>query len=182
MSTTARLAPLSAPYDDTVQRNFDRLAALGSEPLKLFRTVAHNPRVLDRLFAGSLLDRGALNLRQRELVILRTCARSGCEYEWGVHVALFAKRAGLSQEEICTLGPHIEAGAWSEAESALLAAADALHESATLPDAQWQALQAHYSPAQIVEILALAGYYRTIAYLANALRVEPEAYGAAFPA
>ena len=45
------------------------------ESLHLFRTQAHNPRVLQRMFAGNLLDAGAIDQRTRELVILRTCAR-----------------------------------------------------------------------------------------------------------
>ena len=34
----------------------------------------------------------SLPLREREIAIDRTCARCGCEYEWGVHVAYFAER------------------------------------------------------------------------------------------
>ena len=41
---------------------------------------------------GSFLlsKRYALSLREREIVIDRVCARCGCAYEWGVHVAAFA--------------------------------------------------------------------------------------------
>ena len=39
-------------------------------------------------------------LREREIVIDRTCARCGAEYEWGVHVAFFGERVGLTREEI----------------------------------------------------------------------------------
>ena len=43
-----------------------------------------------------LSRRCALSLRHRELLILRTTARCGAEYEWGVHVQVFAAKAGLS--------------------------------------------------------------------------------------
>jgi hypothetical protein len=46
----------------------------------------------------SLLDRGPVSRRHREIVIDRTCARCGCAYEWGVHVALFAQRVALTAE------------------------------------------------------------------------------------
>ena len=55
------------------------------------------PRAWDKFRAGSLLDRGPLSLREREIVIDRTCALTGCEYEWGVHVALFAKAAAADR-------------------------------------------------------------------------------------
>jgi alkylhydroperoxidase family enzyme len=32
----------------------------------------------------------SLSRREREIVILRTTGRCGCEYEWSVHVAYFA--------------------------------------------------------------------------------------------
>lgn len=58
-------------------------------PLALFRTVARNGRVFGRLMAGGLLDKGSLFLREREILIDRTSALCGAEYEWGVHVAFF---------------------------------------------------------------------------------------------
>ncbi|MFL6647240.1 MAG: hypothetical protein ACJ8KA_13575 [Sulfurifustis sp.] len=54
----------------------------------MFTTLARVPRIFERFRAGSLLDRGPLSLRQREIVINRTCARCGFSYEWGVHVAI----------------------------------------------------------------------------------------------
>ena len=43
---------------------------------------------------------GRSRLREREIVIDRTCARTGCEYEWGVHVATFAGAAHLTEEQV----------------------------------------------------------------------------------
>ena len=73
------------------QEQFDRIMR-GAPPLVLFRVMAGNARAWEKFRAGSLLDRGPLSLREREIVIDRTCARTGCEYEWGVHVATFAER------------------------------------------------------------------------------------------
>ena len=57
----------------------------GIEPLVLFRTLARSPRVFGKIFAGGFLDKSPFSLRQREILIDRTTARLGCEYEWGVH-------------------------------------------------------------------------------------------------
>ena len=62
--------------------------------------VARNPRALQRMMAGGLLDRGSISLRSRELMILRTCARCGAEYEWGVHIAVFGAKAQWNPEQI----------------------------------------------------------------------------------
>jgi hypothetical protein len=73
---TPRIGPIDLPYPPEVQAEFDKLMR-GAPPLDLFRTVARNPRVLQRMMAGSLLDRGSISLRSRELTILRVCARCG---------------------------------------------------------------------------------------------------------
>src|SRR5215472_16304917 len=67
-----RIAPIEPPYPPPMQAEFDKLMR-GAPPLLLFRTVAHNPRVLQRMMAGGLLDRGSISLRSPELMILRTC-------------------------------------------------------------------------------------------------------------
>src|ERR1700712_5928587 len=131
----SRIAPLEPPYAPGIQEQFDRIMR-GAPPLTLFRVMAGNKRAWDKFRAGSLLDRGPLTLREREIVIDRTCARTGCEYEWGVHVATFAEAAHLTDEQVrATVREKADAACWSGAEQALIAAVDALHERATLGDA-----------------------------------------------
>ena len=100
MSQTApRIAPLQPPYPPEIQEQFDRIMR-GAPPLVLFRVMAGHARAWEKFRAGSLLDRGPLSLREREIVIDRTCARTGCEYEWGVHIATFAEAARLTEEQV----------------------------------------------------------------------------------
>jgi alkylhydroperoxidase family enzyme len=129
-----------------------------------------------------MLDAGPLSLREREIVIDRTCARTGCEYEWGVHVAIFAKAAELTDEQVrATVVGKADASCWSAAEQALIAAVDALHERATFSGDEFKALSAHYDDAKIFEIILLCGFYRTVSYLANGLDLPLEEKAARFP-
>jgi len=154
----------------------------GAPPLMLFRVIAGNARAWEKFRAGSLLDRGPLSLREREIVIDRTCALTGCEYEWGVHIAAFAAAAHLTDEQVrATVLGKADAPCWSKAEQALIAAVDALHVDATLDDAEFSALSAHYDNARIFEIILLCGFYRTVSYLANGLDLPLEANAARFP-
>ena len=179
--TAPRIAPLEPPYAPDIAEQFDRIMR-GAPPLVLFRVMAGNARAWEKFHAGSLLDRGPLSLREREIVIDRTCARTGCEYEWGVHVAAFAAAAKLTDEQVrATVRGAATEVCWSEAEQALIAAVDALHDRATLSDAEFAALSAHYDEAQILEIMLLCGFYRTVSYLANGLRLPLEAKAARFP-
>ena len=95
----SRIAPLEPPYDPETQSHFNRIMR-GAPPLMLFRVIAGNARAWEKFRAASLLDRGPLSLREREIVIDRTCALTGCEYEWGVHVATFAEAAHLTGEQV----------------------------------------------------------------------------------
>src|ERR1700716_4077894 len=177
----SRIAPLEPPYAPEIQGQFDRIMQ-GAPPLMLFRVVAGQPRAWEKFRAGSLLDRGPQSLREREIVIDRTCARTGCEYEWGVHVATFAGPARLTDEQArATVLGEAAAPCWSASEQALIAAVDALHARATLSDEEFKALSAHYDDAKVLEIILLCGFYRTVSYLANALDLPLEETAARFP-
>jgi alkylhydroperoxidase family enzyme len=177
-----RIPPLSPPYEAEIQATFDRIMPPGEPPLMLFRVLARGERAWRKFRAGSLLDRGPLSLRERELVIDRTCARCGCEYEWGVHVMAFATKAGLSAAEIeATVSGPADAACWTAREQSMLGAVDALHERARLTDEEYGRLSRHFDTDQIFEILLLAGFYRTVSYLANGLDLPLEPAAARFP-
>jgi alkylhydroperoxidase family enzyme len=177
----SRIAPLQPPYAPEIQEQFDRIMR-GAPPLTLFRVIAGNARAWEKFRAASLLDAGPLSLREREIVIDRTCARTRCEYEWGVHIAIFAEAARLTDEQIsATVLGSADAACWSAAEQALISAVDALHDRATLSDAEFAALSAHYDDAKVFEIILLCGFYRTVSYLANGLALPLEEKAARFP-
>ena len=178
-----RIAPAEPPYDLQIAAALDRVMPSGVPPLVLFRTVARSPRVLARMFAGALLDKGLLSLRQREIMIGRTTARLGCEYEWGVHVAFFAERAGLSSEQVAaTVAGRSDAACWAADEQALTALVDDLVDRRTIGDATWTALANHFDEGQILEAIALVGFYHTISFLCRGLELPLEDYAARFPA
>lgn len=176
-----RVAPLEPPYPAEMQADFDKLMR-GAPPLKLFRTLAHNPRVLSRMMAGGLLDRGPITLRQRELMILRTTARCGAEYEWGVHVAAFGNKAAWTPEQVAASanGP-VDAAIWSTDERLILALADQLHESQQVDATLWQALSAAFATDQLVELVMLAGLYHAVSFCVNAFEVQNEDFAPSFP-
>lgn len=179
----SRIAPAEPPYESAIAEALARIMPPSVEPLVLFRTMARSPRVFTKMFAGGLLDRGPLSLRQREVVIDRTTARLGCEYEWGVHVALLAAKAGFGDIEIAaTVMGSSNADCWSPDERALVVLVDDLADMRTISDATWTSLTEHFDEAQILEAIALIGYYHTISFLCRGLRLPLETWSARFPA
>jgi alkylhydroperoxidase family enzyme len=179
---TARVAPAEPPFAPDIQAALDKIMPRGVPPLALFTTLARDPRLFERFRNGGLLDKGNLTLRQREIVIDRVTALSGSEYEWGVHVAFFAERAGLdaAQQRALVRGGADDPG-WSPEERLLIRACDQLHAACDVGDTLWTELRRAFSDEALMEILLLAGFYRTVSYLTNALRLPLETYAARFP-
>ena len=147
----------------------------GNPPLLLFTTLARDPRLFHKFFAGGLLDRGNLKIRQREIVIDRVTATCGAEYEWGVHVSVYADRAGLDRDQVASLTTGgAEDPCWSDEERVLIRLCDSLHDSCSIDDRLWSELAAAYSDEALIELLMLAGFYRTVSYLVNGLRLPLE--------
>jgi 4-carboxymuconolactone decarboxylase len=182
-----RIAPLSPPYEPDIAAALAKWMPPGSalEPLKLFRTLYHNPQLSSRmrpLGAGILGPQSSLDPREREIIIDRTCALCKCEYEWGVHVTAFGEAYGLSPAQLeDTASATTEQALWSEREQILIQLVDELCETATLSDATWDQLAAHWSTPQILEIIIAVGWYHLISFVANAARIEHEPWAARFP-
>ena len=178
----SRIEPAAPPYEPAIAEALGRIMPPGLDPLVLFRTMARSPRIFAKMFAGGLLDKGAISLRQREVVIDRTTARLGCEYEWGVHVALFAATVGFGPAEIAaTVQDGADAACWAADEQALVAVVDDLVERRTIGEATWTRAHEHFDAAQMLEVIALVGYYHTISFLCRGLDLPLESYGARFP-
>lgn len=155
----------------------------GVAPLRLFTTLANDERLFGKFMSGGLLDKGNLTLRQREILINRTLARCGSDYEWGVHIAFFAEQAELTPAQIRSLahGDHDDF-CWTEPEERLLVRlCDELYDDCTASDDIWKDLSARFSDNALMEMLMLAGFYRTVSYLTNALRLPPEPFAEGFP-
>jgi 4-carboxymuconolactone decarboxylase len=120
---------------------------------------------------GFLLGAGVLGARERELLILRAACNCGSSYEWGQHARL-SERLGISREEIMRVAQGPQAAGWSADDSALLRAADELHQSAKISEATWQLLSQRYDEPGLIEIAMLVGHYHMLAFALNSLEVE----------
>jgi len=178
----AILAPLEPPYTDDVSRLLSRYPDSDRYLLKLFRVFANSERFL-RKGAHNLLDPDSpLTLRERELIILRVTANLGCEYEWGVHVTAFGRKAGFTDAQLAaTTAADTRTTAWSDTERLLLDVIDQLCAGGRLTGPALDGFRSRWTLAQQLEILALAGNYHTVAYVANAADLDPEPFAARFP-
>jgi alkylhydroperoxidase family enzyme len=175
-----RIEPTQPPYPPDVAQRLEAMMPPGVPPILLFRTFVRNlPMAAAMGGWGSyeLSKNLSLSMRDREIIIDRTCALCRCEYEWGVHVAFFADRAGLSAQQV---GSLTHGGAsdpcWeTDRDRLLIRLADALHAEADVDDSLWSQLAAEFDEPQLLDSTMLCGWYHAISFTARAARVPLEA-------
>jgi alkylhydroperoxidase family enzyme len=184
---TPRIAPLDPPHPPEAAAHLAALMPKGwtGPALALFRLWARHLPMADALrgVGRYVLAHGLLAPRDRELAILRTCARCGAEYEWGVHAVFFPARVGLSPAAVAaTRTATADDPAFDgERDRLVVRVADELHDTASVSDALWQAACAHWSDEQLLELLLVCGFYHLVSFTANAARIPNEAFAARFP-
>lgn len=181
-----RIAPLQPPYESGLAAMLHKWMPPDSaiEPLALFRTLAVHDELMSRMrpLGAGILGHGRVDPRARELIIHRTCARAGAEYEWGVHAVAFGKPLGLTDEQInATVHGTPDDPAWLDQDALLIRLADELHETCTVSEATWTALAARFRDDELLELIITAGWYRLLSYVINAAAVELEPWAARFP-
>jgi alkylhydroperoxidase family enzyme len=182
-----RIAPLAPPYAPDVGAYLR--AAMPSwttmPPLRLFRLWArHLPMAEGLRGLGSyILGHGTVEPRHREILILRTCARCGAEYEWGVHAVSFPPFLGIPEAQVrATATAGADDPAWTAEQRLLIRLADELHDGAHVSDALWHVLAEHWSEEQLLELVLIVGFYHLVSFTVNATGVAREDWAAPLPA
>ena len=186
-----RISHLSPTYTPEVEATLSKMMPKDKkvEPLKLFRTFVRDlpfTNAIGPLGAFMLAKRdtggAAFDLRSREIVIDRVCARCSCEYEWGVHIASYMAKAEMTKAQVYSTVHGAGADAcWSSKDRALMDMTDELHDTGKLTDSTYEKLAEHFEAEAIIELLALAGWYHAIAYMANGMGTELESWAPRFP-
>jgi 4-carboxymuconolactone decarboxylase len=120
--------------------------------------------------AQKFLSDGEMSIRDRELAILRLAWLSQAPYEWGSHVKI-AKRNGVTTEEIVRVIEGSSAPDWSKQDRAIVRAIEELHFDSMITDETWADIQDFYNDKKQIELVILAGQYKTVAYYQNSLRL-----------
>jgi alkylhydroperoxidase family enzyme len=170
-----RIHPLPPAERDERTQELISSMSIGDGELNIFSTLARHPRLLKQWsrFGGTLLVRGEIPPRERELLILRTAWNTRADYEWGQHVRI-GKGTGLSDDEISRIPDGAKAAGWDAFDSVLLQAADELHTDACISDDTWAALAERYDERQLIELTMLVGQYHLVAFALNSLGVQRE--------
>jgi alkylhydroperoxidase family enzyme len=154
---------------------FEQLRATRGRVPGMYRTLAHQPAVLaaHRGYFHAALDSGVLPRPFKEKIAFKVARLRGSAYSTGSHRA-YALNHGVPESEI----EAIDAGDYSglpEAQRAALIFAEAMvNGRGAVPDAAFDAMSAHFSPAEIVEIAALVGIMELASALSAVFELQPD--------
>jgi hypothetical protein len=184
-----RLEMLNPPYTGEDAERVARWIPpnVDVEPLNTVRTMLRNhPEMGERMrpFAWFFLDPtlSTLEVRIREVAVARTCAKAGCEYQWGVHQVIFGEAAGFTDEQrVSSVWGSADDPVWDERDRAVIRAVDELLDTNTLGDETWADLIKFMHHSQALELVALIGWYLLNCFTTNATQTPLEPFAARFP-
>ena len=181
LAPSTRLPLRPPPYEPEVEKAIRNSAFKGLSPLNLRLVLAQEPKlsVAFQSMAHVVLFQGALPEREREIAIIRTGALTRSEYEWGMHVSIYAGKCGLTAEQVGELTHSaswngLTPSLWSESDRLIVRMVDELHHHSTVSDATWQALSAAWPQDQVIELIFASSFYHMAAFFLNAAAVPLE--------
>jgi 4-carboxymuconolactone decarboxylase len=140
----------------------------------VYGTLANHPALfaaLGPVMAHLLVDI-SLSEQQRELVIIRSCARDRGAYPYRQHVSI-GRRLGLTDNTLTALA-NADAAMLEPSDQALVTLVDSLHRDGGLTDANWTQARAHFSVEQLFDATVTAGFYGVISFVLSSARTPLE--------
>jgi 4-carboxymuconolactone decarboxylase len=136
-----------------------------------FLALLHNPKLAMHVQALGEHLRFGTGLPQAlvELAVLVTARRWTCQFEWVAHERI-ARKEGLSDAIISAIAAGRLPEGMSDDEALVHDLALQVHATGTPTDETFAAAEARFGRAGILDLLALCGYYTTIAMVLNTSR------------
>ena len=135
----------------------------GERSSPLLRVIGNNPRIADlfETLTDVFVRNSGLPGRDRWLITKRMAFRCGCTYGFG-HAS-----GGLDPELAELAVGRVDDARLSEPDRAILSLVDQLYETNTVDDDLWSRLASTRSPAELVELVSLTGFYWMASVVAN---------------
>jgi alkylhydroperoxidase family enzyme len=168
------------PFVDESQASDKTREILGNTPRKLnvARMIANASDAVFQNFSrlgNSLMTRGKLNAKLREVAILRNARVCNSLYEYTQHVPI-AKSIGVSDQELAAIDNWESATCFTDLERLVLRFTDEIARNVKGQRATLAALQKHLAPGEIVELIMAIGFWGMVARVLETTEVELEEF------
>jgi alkylhydroperoxidase family enzyme len=145
--------------------------------LAIFQVLLNHPKLACALndLLATMLWRGILDPRLRELIIMRIGWLTASDYEWTQHWRV-AQGLGVSAEDLLGVRDWQANQGFGPAERAVLAATDDVVRDGAVSAESWAACQREFGtdPAVLVELVTAIGAWRMVASILQSLQVPLE--------
>ena len=163
------------PYPDSATQSaevLDRLARIGSLNVTTMMSHAENVMLTYSRMGTVLLLKGTLDPVLREAVILRIGQLCRSDYEWHQHVSV-ARAVGMPEGTLQAIGDG-DYAALEPRQQLALRVAEEIHRDNGASEETMAEASAQFSPAELVELCMVAGYYIMTAGFLRSMAIEIE--------
>ena len=174
--TKPRISPLpEAQWTDEHKQRIAKFLPAGARPGNSFRTLLHVPELVDRTMTlyNYVTQGSSLAPRIRELLALRTAWLHGSDVVWRERVP-FARKAGLTDDEIRKIAQGPSAAGWDAFEANLLRMADQLFRNSFVNDSVHAMMASRYDTCNVMDAGVTVADVASLALLYNTLGVQPD--------
>jgi alkylhydroperoxidase family enzyme len=152
--------------------------------LAIFLVLLNHPKLACALndLLATMLWRGMLDPRLRELIIMRIGWLTASDYEWTQHWRV-AQGLGVSAEDLLGVRDWQAYQGFGPAERAVLAATDDVVRDGAVSAESWAACQRELGadPAVLVELVTAIGAWRMVASILHSLQVPLDNWLTSWP-
>jgi 4-carboxymuconolactone decarboxylase len=127
------------------------------------------------MLGNSLLTRGKLDAKLREIAILRTAKVSNSVYEWTQHVPI-ARAVGVSEAQVAAMDHPERATCFNQLESLVIKFTDEVARNVKGSPATVAELKQHMGTAEIVELVMSIGFWGMVARVLETTEVDLEEF------
>jgi alkylhydroperoxidase family enzyme len=152
--------------------------------LAIFQVLLNHPRLAASLndLLAIMLWHGKLDVRLRELAIMRIAWLTASEYEWTQHWRV-AQGLGVSADDLLGVREWRSHKGFGPTEQAVLAATDDVVRDGAVSEQSWAACRQAFGAdqAMLVELVTAISAWRMVASILHSLRVPLEDDVASWP-
>lgn len=167
--------PDEASASEDFKNTYRALREKGAKALNIQRVMQSSPEVGFQCLrlGNSILLKGIVPKKLRELAILRVGNLYSANYEWTHHVSI-ALRVGVRQSQIDALPYWRNSPEFDQQEKAVLGYADEVTLNIRVKDETFSSIRSYFNEEAIVELTTAIGYYGMICRILESLQVDLE--------
>jgi AhpD family alkylhydroperoxidase len=173
MARIALVSPEDEPAD--LRPTFDQLRTTRGRVPGMYRTLAHHPAILHahRAYFHAALDTGLLDRKFKEKIAFRVATLRGSDYSSASHRS-YALRHGVSEAEIEIIRNGDYSTLAAPDRIALAFADELVIGRGVVRDETFDELASRFTPAEIVEIVALIGIMQLASDFGMVFELAPD--------